>query len=698
MPFTGPNVRGCVQSKRRPLIVSEAGHGNTPRAGMNGLTVDPGREVAFSFRASSSRPVEISRTASDSGDPKWSSVLFRESGRAKIPPTEYVSCFSCCQLQVRFLTDHVVLKPHHAGMCHFQCGFDSDLFVIPGWGVISAGSLGNCEQDAVIRFHIAIPDSSGPAPFNTTNLHPDEVIGVVDNPHLVGFCKTGSQPGGNKRHTIENMRKCFAILLLAVSAIAQDLKEFEKKITEFTLPNGLHFIILQRNEAPVISFHTYVNAGSVDDSNGRTGIAHMFEHMAFKGTDQIGSKNIVLEKKALANIEKVYDELSQEQRKTTPDAAKVSDLEKKLKDAIVTADSYVDSELYTRTMEDNGAVGLNASTGVDQTQYYLSYPSNRLELWFLMEADRFRNPVYREFYKERDVVREEKRMRSESSPQGELIDALLAGAFQGHPYKTSPAGFASDIENYRVADAEDFRKTYYVPTNMTIAIAGDVDPAECKRLATKYFGPMPAGPQPPPVITVEPKQNGERRVTIVSAAQPMLLIAYKRPNQKHADDPVFDVIDGIVSGGRTGIMYKELVEKQKIALAVQGIASFPGGKYPNLYLFYALPNPGKTIEDVEKGVYEIVEKLKKEPIDEATLKRVKTKVRAGLIRQLASNPGLASQLAYYHANYGNWRMMFQGVEEIEKVTAADVQRVAQTYLIEKARTVAYHVKPSQEAN
>ncbi len=493
------------------------------------------------------------------------------------------------------------------------------------------------------------------------------------------------------------MRKFLAILALAATAFAQDLKEFEKHVTEFTLPNGLHFIILERHEAPVVSFHTYVNAGSVDDSNGRTGIAHMFEHMAFKGTEGIGSKNIVLEKKALAAIEKVYDEVTQEERKAKPDKARLDELEKKLKDTIATADSYVDSELYTRIMEDNGAVGLNASTGVDQTQYFLSYPSNRLELWFLMEADRFRDPVFREFYKERDVVREEKRMRSESSPQGELIDALLAAAFQGHPYKTSPAGFASDIENYRVADAQGFRKTYYVPANMTIAVAGDVNPAECKRLAEKYFAPMVAGPLPPPVITVEPQQNGERRVSVLSAAQPMLLIAYKRPDMKHADDPVFDVIDGIVSGGRTGVMYKELVEKKRIALAVQGIASFPGGKYPNLYLFYALPNPGKTIEEVEKSIYEIIEHLKKEPIDEVTLKRVKTKVRAGLIRQLASNSGLASQLTYYKANYGDWRMMFQGVDEIEKVTAADVQRVVKKYFVEKARTVAFHVKPSQEA-
>jgi predicted Zn-dependent peptidase len=496
----------------------------------------------------------------------------------------------------------------------------------------------------------------------------------------------------------DSMRKRALALLFAALAWGQDLAQFEKRVTEFTLANGLHFIVLRRPEAPVVSFHTYVNAGSVDDSNGRTGIAHMFEHMAFKGTEGIGSKNITLEKKALAKIESVYDELQQERRKgKRADAKRIEELQAALKDAIASADSYVDSELYTRIMEDNGAVGLNASTGVDQTQYFLSYPSNRLELWFLMEADRFRKPVFREFYKERDVVREEKRMRSESSPQGELVDALLAAAFQGHPYKTSPAGFASDIENYRVADAKAFRDTYYVPSNMTIAIAGDVDPAEARRLAEKYFGPIPKGPLPPTVITVEPKQNGERRVEIVSAAQPLLLIAYKRPENTHADDPVFDVIDGILSGGRTGRIYKDIVEKRQLALAAASAASFPGGKYPNLYLLYALPNAGKTVAEVEKAIYEQVEALKKTPVDETTLKRVKTKVRASLIRQLASNSGLAEQMTFYHANYGDWRVLFRGVEEIEKVTAADVQRVAQKYFIDTARTVAYHVKPAEGA-
>ena len=494
-----------------------------------------------------------------------------------------------------------------------------------------------------------------------------------------------------------DMRRIAFAALFITCAFAQDLKEFEKRVTEFTLKNGLHFIIVERHEAPVVSFHTYINAGAVDDPNGKTGVAHMFEHMAFKGTEAIGSKNIVAEKRALANIEKVYDELDQEKRKgPTADKTRVGELEKKLKDAIETANSYVDSELYTRILEESGENGLNASTAPDATRYFYSLPSNRLELWYLMESDRFLHPVFREFYKERDVVREEKRMRVESSPNGRLFEILLAGAFEGHPYKNPPAAFSSDIENLRVGDAERFMKTYYVPGNMTIAIVGDIDPKECRRLAEQYFGPMVPAPLPPGVITVEPQQEGERRVTMQSPAQPLFIVGYKRPDQNHTDDAVFDVIDGIVSGGRTGWMYQEMVEKSQTALAVDTGSGLPGGKYPNLYAFMALPNSGKTIDDFEKGVYEIIDRLKKETIDETTMKRVKTKVRASVIRQLGSNPGLAAELTRYHVSYGDWRMLFRSVEEIDKVSAADVQRVAKQYFIDKTRTVAYHVKPTKE--
>ena len=252
-------------------------------------------------------------------------------------------------------------------------------------------------------------------------------------------------------------RRVLLIALLPGLLAAQSLQNFEKKVTEFTLANGLTFLVIERHEAPVVSFHTYVNAGAVDDPTGRTGLAHMFEHMAFKGTPNIGTKNWTAEKKALDAIEEVYNRLDAERNKAfRADPKKMEALKAELQAAIAKADTYVESNEYDRIVESNGGVGLNAGTAEDSTNYVVSYPSNRLELWFLLESERFLHPVFREFYKERDVVREERRMSIESSPQGQLVEALSSTAFAAHPYKNTAIGWASDIENLRATDAEEF--------------------------------------------------------------------------------------------------------------------------------------------------------------------------------------------------------------------------------------------------
>ena len=479
---------------------------------------------------------------------------------------------------------------------------------------------------------------------------------------------------------------------------AQSLKDFEKKVTTFTLTNGLRFIVIERHNAPVISFHTHVNAGSVDDPSGRSGLAHMFEHMAFKGTTTMGTKNWPLEKKALDNIEIAYDKLEAERNKGfRKDPKRVEQLQEELKRSVSLADELVEPQEYDRIIESNGGVGLNAATSEDNTDYFVSYPANRLELWFLLESERFFNPVYREFYKERDVVREERRMRVESSPQGQLVEGLLASAFAAHPYRVMPGGWASDIEGLRRGDAEAFFKTYYSPSNLTISIAGDANPAQVKQLAEKYFARLPKGPTVPLVRTVEPEQKVERRAPVPSSAQPFLAIAYKRPNRYSPDDVVLDVLSEVLSGGRTGIIYKELVRDQRISLGAAAEASFPGGKYPSLFLLFSVPASGHTIEENEKALLEIVERVKKDKVDDASVQRVKTKLRAGLIQQLASNSGLASTLASYEADYGDWRKLFTALDEYEKITAADVQRVAQKYLVESTRTVAYTFASKEES-
>ena len=409
----------------------------------------------------------------------------------------------------------------------------------------------------------------------------------------------------------------FALLFICPLLLAaQSLKDFEKRVTEFTLANGLHFIIFERHEAPVVSFHSYVNAGSVDDPGGETGIAHMFEHMAFKGTETIGTKNYPLERKAMDEVEHIYDQYDAERNKgLKADKKTLEDLQQQLKAAMEKADSFVIPNAYPELIEANGGVGMNAGTGEDSTNYFYNFPRNRLELWFLLESQRFYDPVFREFYKERDVVREERRMRVESSPQGQLVEALLATAFMAHPYRNMPGGWASDIENFRLTEAIAFYKKYYVPANITHSHCGRRGSQGMPASGRQVFLDPSIGAAARRSAHHRALQKGDKRVEVESPAQPFMAIAYKRPNQLDKDDSVFDVLGEILAGERTGLLYTDLVRDKKIALGAAAEPSFPGGKYPNLFLFFLVPNQGHSVEENEKACYQIIERLKTQKVD-----------------------------------------------------------------------------------
>ena len=486
-------------------------------------------------------------------------------------------------------------------------------------------------------------------------------------------------------------------LLLPLSVHSQNLAQFEKQVTEFALPNGLHFVVLERHQAPVVSFSMHVNAGAVDDPAGRTGLAHMFEHMIGKGTPSLGTEDYLHEKEALDEVEAVYDRIDAERNKGTQTNARVLEsLQAELQVAIDKANGYVDSSAYFRVIQQNGAVGFSAVTGMDSTSFSYSLPANRIELWFLLQSEWLRQPVFREFYKERDVLRNERGDRVESNPQGKLREMLMSTAFTVHPYRHLGGGSASDISSLRASDARAFFHTYYVPANITVGIAGDVNPADVRRLADKYFRAIPAGPRPPALPAVEPRQVGEKRVAVETPSQPMLFLAYKRPDQYDKDDAAFDVLGAILSSGRTGWLYKDLVRDQSIALVAAAAATYPSGRYPCLFAFFAVPSPGHGVLEDERAIYAVLERLKREKVDPASLDRAKTQLRATMIRQLDSNSGLAAQLATFQAAYGNWRKLFTVAGEFNQVTADDVQRLARTYFSDSARTVAWTV-PSAAA-
>jgi predicted Zn-dependent peptidase len=480
----------------------------------------------------------------------------------------------------------------------------------------------------------------------------------------------------------------FAVATIPKTANAQDVERFEQRMTEFTLDNGLKFLVLERHEAPVVSFHTYADVGAVDEVRGITGLAHLFEHMAFKGTKTIGTKDYQAESALMEKMDEVFLLLKAERRKGDgADKTRIEQLENKFQELQEEAQRYLVHDEYEEVFSRQGASGFNAYTSQDATQYVVSLPSNKVELWMLMESDRFANPVLREFYKEREVVMEERRLRVESQPVGRLLEEFMAVAYKAHPYGDNVVGHMSDIATLTRDEAKAFFERYYSPGNLTIAVVGDVEPEQIKSLAVKCFGRIPSRPKPDPVETVEPEQLGERRVVVQDPAQPFVLIGYHKPDVHHPDDAVFDAITDIVGIGRTSRLYKSLVKEKRIAVYASGFQGMPGNKYPSLFLFYAVPARGHTNEESEQAIDAEIERLKTELVTPEELAKAKTRARASLIRQLASNSGLAAQLTFYQVVAGDWRNLFGQLDKIDKVTAEDIQRVAKEYFISKNRTV-----------
>ncbi len=480
------------------------------------------------------------------------------------------------------------------------------------------------------------------------------------------------------------------ILVLAVlsGASAQNLETFEESVTEFELDNGLRFIILERHDAPVVSFHTYADVGAVNEVKGITGMAHVFEHMAFKGTETVGTTNREKERIAMEKVDEIFHRIRDVRNAPgPPDSARITELTEQFEAAKKEAQQYVVNNELGNAIDRAGGTGLNASTSSDGTRYYYNLPSNKAELWFSLESGRFLNPVLREFYVEKDVVMEERRTRVGSQPFGRLLEEFLAAAFKAHPYGEPTIGHMSDLETMTRDEAREFFETYYGANNLTIAIVGDVDPDQMRRLAETYFSRLSERPEPPAVETEEPEQIGERRVIIRERSQPLLIMGYHKGSMHSDDAATFRVISDILGRGRTSRFHRTLVQDQQIATNVQAISGYPGQKYPNLFLTFAVPSRGHTADTTERVILSQLDSLKTEPVSPEELEKAKTRARADLIRQLRSNSGLAGQLAYYEATTGDWRNLFTRLDAIQAVTTEDIQRVARETFVRSNRTV-----------
>ncbi|MBF2063842.1 MAG: insulinase family protein [Calothrix sp. C42_A2020_038] len=471
-----------------------------------------------------------------------------------------------------------------------------------------------------------------------------------------------------------------------VASIQPFLDRVIKNLTEFRLDNGMKFIVLERHQAPVVSFLTYADVGGVDEPTGKTGVAHFLEHLAFKGTTRIGTIDYKAEKPLLDKLEQLDSQIRAAKAANKTD--EVAKLQAQFQQIESEAVKLVKQNELGQIVEQAGGVGLNANTSTEATRYFYSFPANKLELWMSLESERFLEPVLeREFFKEKEVILEERRLRVENSPIGLMIEKFIDAAFKVHPYRRPVIGYDEDIRNLTPADIRNFFATYYVPSNLTIAVVGDVNPTEVRRLAQIYFGRYKSRPKPKSQIAAEPKQNSSREVTLNLPSQPWYLEGYHRPAITHPDEAVYDIIARLLSDGRTSRLYKSLVEQKRVALTAQGFSGFPGDKYPNLMLFYALTAPGRSVDEVATLLRAEIERLKTQPVTEAELKRVKTQARAELIEALNSNMGMAQQLLEYEVKTGSWRNLFKQLERLESVGASDVQRVAQATFTTQNRTI-----------
>jgi predicted Zn-dependent peptidase len=482
------------------------------------------------------------------------------------------------------------------------------------------------------------------------------------------------------------------ITLLALCATSIHAATLEEKVVEYSMKNGMKLLMVERHTSPTVSAWIRFRVGSTDERSDERGIAHLLEHMLFKGTTSLGTKDYAAEKPILDKIEQVAQTLTAEKaRREKGDHEKIAGLAKQLAALEAEASKYVIKDEFFELYSKNGGTGYNAFTSRDGTTYLISLPSNKLELWAAIESDRLQNAVLREFYTERAVVMEERRRSYDADPESKLWETFVASSFLAHPYGQPTIGWMSDIENLTRSKAEQFFHSYYAPNNAIVAIVGDINTTETIALVERYFSAIKPGKEPAPVTADEPKQSGERRIELIAEAEPTVMVGFHKPGIATPDDYVFDVINMILGSGRTSRFYKKLVIEKQITTDI-GAFDAPGNRYPNLFVVSANPRAPHTIKEVEDAIQAELDLLKTTPVAERDLQRILNKIEYEEARRMGTNGGLARNLTEYEATTGSWRYMTEHRGKIAKVTPADIMRVAATYFTRENRTVGFITK------
>lgn len=505
------------------------------------------------------------------------------------------------------------------------------------------------------------------------------------------------------------MRKFLFFVLGIVLALAPPAGAQQVDVIEHQLDNGLTLLLVPRPGDPNVAAGWVAKVGSVYERPGITGVAHLFEHMMFKGTQTIGTRDIeqdlrIIEQLDALRVEIQVAEVELERRHQLgeiddPDdpAARSPSHQELLDDfeALLARQSdLLIKEDFSRVYTAEGASGMNAGTSYDFTIYFINVPANKLELWFWMESDRLANPVFREFYAERSVVYEERRLRTDSTPIGKFQEQFEAMFWQSSPYGWPVVGWPSDLEGITRDEALAFFDTYYAPNNLAAALVGDFNPDEAIALAERYLGRLGRGARPPlQPRTREMPQLAEKRMVAYADTNPQVVVRYHSVRDGHVDEPALVVLGQLLSG-RTGRLYRSLVEEQEVATRASGGQA--GFQFEGMFELRGTARQGRTPEEVEQAIYAEIEKLKTEPVSERELQKVKNQNAADTFRGLRSNFGLMMQLLIREGNRG-WEHINSDPALYEAVTAADVMRVADTYFTPETRAVAVYYRDESTA-
>jgi predicted Zn-dependent peptidase len=495
---------------------------------------------------------------------------------------------------------------------------------------------------------------------------------------------------------------CICMMALFLTTWASRAQQVP--VSEHSLSNGLKVLILERHDDPSVSGGWVAHVGSANERPGITGIAHLFEHMMFKGTPTLGTKDAKQDAQIMAQQELVRDQMRAEEAKMraavrrgeatdllqpenkTP---RYKELETEFNRLLQAQRNLLVKNEFDRIYRSAGGAGMNAFTMQDMTAYFINVPANKLELWAWMESERLLRPVFREFYAERDVVYEERRMRTESTPLGKFDETFNAMFWDAHPYHWPVIGWPSDLPSISKAEADEFYATFYAPQNLTLILVGDVKTTTALPLLERYFGRIPRGTNTPPdLVTMEPPQLAEKRMYAEVEANSQVEIRWHTVPFAHRDSYPLDILAELLST-RTGRLYKGLVLGKQVA--TEASASQSSYKWAGFFTADGEAREGRTPEDVEQAIYAELDRLKREPVPAEELQKVKNNFAAAEYRKLASNQAILMQLIF-NAGLGDWREFNAAAAKYQAVTAADVQRVAATYFTKENRAVALYTR------